>query len=70
MALDVLKKKSWASGAIFVRAGFADAVGDLGDFEDRVSFGTNFAKLAGTVERGDPVAKIGVGQESGSGENR
>jgi len=41
---------------------FADAVSNLGDFENRIGFGTDFAEFAGAVERGDPVAEIVIGQ--------
>ena len=62
VALDVLEQESRAAHAVFGGAAFADAVGDLGYFENGIGFSTDFAEFAGAVERGDPVAEIVVGQ--------
>jgi hypothetical protein len=48
MAFDVLEKQSWAAGrgrpASIVSAWhLADAVGDFGDLQDGVNFGTDFS---------------------------
>ncbi len=43
-------------------AAFGDAVGDFGDFENRVGFGLDAFELAGAVERRDPLAEIVEGQ--------
>ena len=53
IALDVLKKERRTTGG---NAGLADAVGNLGDFENGIDFGADFLQFAGAVERGNPVA--------------
>ena len=66
MAFDVLEKQSWAAGqgpASIVSAWhLADAVGDFGDLQDGVDFGTDLFQFAGAVERGDPITQVIVGQ--------
>jgi hypothetical protein len=47
---------------IFLQMHLADAVGDLGDFEDRVDFGFDAFEFAGAVEGGDPLAEVVEGQ--------
>jgi hypothetical protein len=41
---------------------FTYAVGDFGDFENRISFGLDALEFAGAVEGGYPLAKVGEGQ--------
>ena len=60
MAFDVLEEQSGAAGLSGFR--FADAVGDLGDFEDGIGFGLDAFEFAGAVEGGDPLAEVVEGQ--------
>ena len=49
MAFDILEKQSWAAGRgrpasmVWACALLADAVGDFGDLQDGVDFGTDFS---------------------------
>ena len=43
---------------------FRNAIGNFGDFENRVRFGADALQFARTVERFDPVPQIVVGQNS------
>ena len=61
VAFDVLKQQRRPASSVPGGLDLADAVGDLGDFEDGVGFGADF-QFAGAVERRDPVAQVVVGQ--------
>src|SRR5258708_11124210 len=64
IALEVLEQERGTSGPLrcarldgrgarpHMVYGFADAVGDFGDFQDRIDFGVDAFEFAGTVERG------------------
>src|SRR5579883_2087111 len=56
VAFDVLEQERGAAKTVFRAARFADAISDLGDFENGVGFSLDFAQFAGAVERGDPFA--------------
>src|SRR6202795_844950 len=63
MPLHVLKEQGGAARSVFGGAALANAVSDLGAFQDRVRFAADLAQFAGAVERGNPVAEVVVGQE-------
>jgi hypothetical protein len=52
-ALDVLEEERRA-------ARFTDAVGDLGDLQDRIHFAGDATKLSGPFQGGDKLAQVGV----------
>ena len=44
-----------------------DPVGDFGDFQDGVDFGSDALEFTSAVERGDPLAEVVEGQSVLSG---
>jgi hypothetical protein len=44
---------------------FADAVGDFGDFQDGIDFGSDAFEFTGAVEGGDPLSEVVEGQKWG-----
>jgi len=65
MAFDVFEEEGGASWRYFgaaIEAGFADAVGDFGDFEQGGDFLADAAELAGFIEEFDPVSEVVAGQ--------
>ena len=57
------QRRSATCGAgALARDALRHPVGDLGDFQHRIDFGLDALQFAGAVERGDPVAKVVVGQ--------
>ena len=63
VSFDVFKQQRRAAGLGGAASGFGDAVGDLGDFEDRIYFGAHPAQLARSVEGGDPISEVAIGHE-------
>src|SRR5580698_1205391 len=62
MTFYILKQKRGAAGRTLGVATLRDAVGDLGDFKNRVSFGLDALQFAGALQRGYPLAKVVKGQ--------
>jgi hypothetical protein len=63
MPFDVFEQESGpACAASVVRGRLRSAIGNFGDFENRVGFSADALKFSGAVECGDPFTKVGVGQ--------
>jgi hypothetical protein len=62
MAFDILEKQGRATAGSRVIAALGDAIGDFGNFQNRVDFGLNMLQLAGAVQRRDPLAEVVEGQ--------
>ena len=62
MAFEILKKQRRAAAGALGIAALGHAVGDFGNFENRVGFGLDALELARAIERCDPLAEVVEGQ--------
>ena len=67
MSLDVFKQQRRAARAVLAaRPPLGDAVGDLGDLQDRIDFRLDPLQLSRFIERGDPFPQVAIRQRLAS----